>query len=334
MSIQLPLGDSPINGYQHHAFPLLISSLHPDFFQWFNCNYIQIYCNKDIESGLNFNFYDFPSLKSKSPFLGEMYIPKSLIERYVNPIKFLIDSLENNHYIVTFVDEFYIPERVAYQKYHYIHDILIYGYDNTRKIFNVAGYNNKRVLGTSEVEFLNFEKAFYSTLATGDLAKWADGMHLLQLKPENSYNFDLEIFIEFIEDYLSSSDTSYRLRMYENNNNKFIYGMDTYNSIIKYLMNIEDEIDIRFFHIFYEHKKCMFSRIRFLIDELGIHFNPLILEEYFDIERNALISRNLSLKYEIIRQEQVISKIIQIIREIKCKEDHALNLLVNDLKNT
>ncbi|ETT65448.1 hypothetical protein C173_20511 [Paenibacillus sp. FSL R7-277] len=324
---KLPLGESPIIGYQHHAYPLSISSLHPSFYDWFYCNYIQLYCNNDTPQ-FNLNFYEFSRLNPKSPLLEEMYLPKTFIFKYADPMRFLIDSISNDHYIVTFVDEFYIPNRSAYRKFHNVHDILLYGFDETKGVLDVAGFNAKMQYGYSQVNLRDFEQAFIDIKTSdGYLVRWANGMHLFQVKFEKSFHFNLKITIELMQDYLLSRNTSIRFRMYDDPSEN-IYGVDVYDSVVQYLRKSTDELDIRPLHIIYEHKKCMVSRLKYLLDTSTLDIPEYLINEYCKIEQDALKARNIGLKYQMNKNPVVLEHIVNVIEEVREREIRTLSEVI------
>ncbi|MEK5163596.1 hypothetical protein NYE69_14820 [Paenibacillus sp. FSL R5-0527] len=331
MSKILPLGESPIIGYQYHAYPLLISSLHPSFYEWFYSNYIQLECSP-LVSPLTFDFYTFEKLNSKSPFLGEMYFLKSMINKYTSPMQFIIDALADEHYIVSFVDEFYIPNRQAYQRFHNVHDIMIYGFDLTQKIFYVAGYKEDRKFGFTEVDFDHFEKALLIGASEGSLGQWADGMHLMKLKLDTSFTLNLNVLVDLMEDYVHSRNTSMRFRMIQDSK-KSIFGIDTFDYVLEYLRQYNGEkLDVRIFHTIYEHKKTMVSRIRYLRDVTGIEFTPALVNEFVELENNALIGRNLCLKYELSGVKQNVKRMAEIYKQIRTKERNLLEAAIHEIK--
>lgn len=330
---KLPLGHSPIIGYQHHAYPLSICSLHPSFEEWFYCNYIQLVCNP-TGNQLLMNFYEYGRINPKSPLLGEMYLPKTLIAQYINPMRFIEDAIRNGHYIVTFVDEFYIPGRYAYEKFHNVHDILVYGYDKLNHTLNVAGYDAHAQYQLAEVYSGDFEMAFNEIKTTsGALVKWADGIHLYQLKTDESFHIDIEIIVELMEDYLFSRDSSKRFAMYDNPVEQ-IYGMDVYDAVVLYLQSIKDEnIDIRIPHIIFEHKKCMVARLRYIKEKITLNLDAYLIDQYISIEQETLKARNLSLKYKMTNKPEYLGDIALLYEKVKKEETILLSKIITFLMN-
>ena len=58
------------------------------------------------------------------------------------------------------MDEFYLPGRTSYRRRHFLHSLLVHGYDRARSLFRVAGYLPNGEYGSSEVTFAELEAAF------------------------------------------------------------------------------------------------------------------------------------------------------------------------------
>lgn len=334
MRTVLPLGEPPIIGYQHHAFPLSISSLHPLFKEWFYSNYIQLVSFDNAGSNtLDYNFYEFQRLNAKSPFLGDMYIHKSMLSRYADLLQFTMDALDDGQYIITFVNEFYVPNRRFYKKNDFIHDILIYGYDSERQVLHTAGFNENFSYGRSEIGFKDFLPAFTRFADSKDrMIKWADGMHLYQLKPDNRFSFDPALVAELLEDYLDSRNTSNRFRMYQSPVNH-TFGLATYDHAVRYLETLDGEpVDMRIFHIMYEHKKVMAARFRYMAEEKGFALGVKAAKEYSALEEMALTNRNLSLKMLLKNDRKLLGGLKGNLRELQEEERKVLARLVPELK--
>ncbi|GFN29884.1 hypothetical protein [Paenibacillus xylaniclasticus] len=333
MSTILPLGETPINSFHHHAFPLLISALHPYFNDWFNCNYIQLYSKKSESESFAVNYYEFDRLGMKTPFIAECYTKRSIISKYVNPVQFVKDSISNNQYVMTFLDEYYLPDRWAYQKIHFIHDTLIYGFDDERGVVHIAGFDATRTFTFTEVDMRDFEQAYSTTeQGVGPIVIHADGIHSYELKLDRTYTFDLSIIIEMMEDYLYSRNTSERFRMYYDPVDH-IYGLNTYDSVIDYLTNSGNEmIDTKVLHVIYEHKKTMTSRLRYLQEEKGIAVDPWVIEQYSLIEELSFKTRASALKYEITMSPSLLSKMVDELRKMREMEQAVLERLIPQLK--
>ncbi len=321
----LPLGEPPIRGYLKFAYPLSIAVQHPDFPGWFACNYTQLTYRPDSYTALDFYHY-----KQVNPLLGEMYLPKSMILKYTSCISFIKDCLDDDHYIYTFLNEYYVPERRAFQKRDFIHDSMIVGYDMDKQVFYIMGYKADRTYEMTEISFDLFEKAFLDYQnKPGELAKWADGMHLYQLKRDQRFQFDVDICREMIEEYLHAQNSSLRYRMLQNEES-CAYGMDIYDHMAEHYRNHEYEFsDFRYFHILYEHKKAMTMRLHYLQQTQNASFDPQHLTQSEQLEKRALSLRNACLKYSLTPKQEPNEMIVSRLGEMKQWEREFLEQMVN-----
>lgn len=310
----------------------MISSMHPSFWGWFCCNYLQLRIRPN-ERPFKLHLYKFGENGYNTPFLEDLYLPKTLILRYVAPIPFLLDQLSDSRYVMTFVDEYYIPHRAAYRKFHHNHDILIYGFDRERKVFYVAGYNENRRFAFTEVGFSEFERALHIGVSEGALGKWTNGLHLWKLRLDGEFTPNLKTIAELMEDYLFSRNTSLRYRLYPDSSED-IFGIGTYSCILDYLSKItgKEDMDVRVFHTFYEHKKSMVIRLGRLKDVFGAAIEAETIEAFRSIEKQALIVRNLGLKYEFNGDKKAIDRMAGIVRQIRSEEERIWSLAVEQIK--
>ena len=70
-------------------------------------------------------------------------IPNDLIEEGIEMISFLKRMLDDGYAVRAVVDEFYIERRSAYRRYHFIHHVMIVGYQEEKAIFYVIGYTDR-----------------------------------------------------------------------------------------------------------------------------------------------------------------------------------------------
>lgn len=330
MNLKLPLLNSPVIGYQHHAFHLSVMAQHPDFHNWFYTNYIQLcYYAASSKSKPILDFYQH---NKNSPLIREMYMAKTMVTPYTSLLTFLKDRIDEGNYIVTFSNEYYIPRRRSYQKHHYVHDILIYGYDSKKDIFEIAGFNDKFSYETAEISSSLIEDALNEfDESTGFLKKWKDGIHLLKIDSEHNFQFDKINVFEQISEYLHSENSSERFRMYSSPTNN-IFGISVYEKIQEYLsLNEEGTADTKMFHILYEHKKIMLERLNFMI-KLGTTLSPHHILSYEQLKKQALVLRNLCLRAQITKDTSIYNRMIQILEIMKREEEVTMNGLICELK--
>lgn len=108
--------------------------LKKDLYPWFYENYINIYWVGN-ENSSYINFYDNHDDDSYGRFMEERYYKK--YNDYTNSaelIDSIIQNIDNDFYALIWIDKYYVPGVIEYNKYHFVHTVMIYGYDDTVKI--------------------------------------------------------------------------------------------------------------------------------------------------------------------------------------------------------
>ena len=325
MKNELPLVQSPIIGYQHHVYPLSILLNYNECLPWFYSNYIQLEANLTAGSAFNFVY----SWYNRNPwFCHEMLFLDTLTNNNINVLEFITNCIDLGKYVETSINHFYIPDSNFYKQKALIHDILIYGYDRSKKVIYTYGYLNNE-LKKSELTYDDFLQAFMNS---------GQNLHINLLKKTNdfSYAFDIQWVIDQIEDYVFSRNTYERFRMYRNPPCNSIFGLDTYKYLIDYLeaLNLKktDIYDIRHLQILYEHKKCMVKRIQYMI-EVNIRGNlDKYYKEYEKIRRSTYRIRTSFLKLKFSRNTNILEKAILELTQVSKIEKMILEELLFDLK--
>lgn len=325
---ELELNDKPpVSCYQHHAYALGILGCSEECAIWLCNYYVQlIYCP---DLGINsFNFL-VEFLTHQNAFICE-----SVNDDLINYLKLdkktiVKHAIDCNKYVWFCFDEYSIPDRALYQKKHFVHDCLLYGYNEEREEFKIFGYNNTGKCVTSVIKYDEFDRSKPSLIKT------------VQKNPEYEFVLDIRFIIESLEKYLNiREEFTLDLIAYQCNyfhvKNSFepcfcgMEAVERWKNMIVDEINMKEYIDLRPFSVFYEHKKIMCIRMSYIskkIQELQKY-----IEAVESIERNARILINLALKYNVDKKSITFQRIIKQIDEIVEKEKSILCVIVNILK--
>lgn len=324
MKKELPLGIPPIRCFLFDALPLSIISINDNYLPWLYSNYIQVCCRKNIldSNELFLQFYG-PDQAFCAPFLKKQYISWNVISKCnIDIINLIKENININYYYYGYVDDFYLPFRPSYNKYHEPHDIFIYGYDDNRKIFNVLGYANK-TFKTFEIQYGDFIKAFYNNIWDKEIYYWIDRIYLFQYNKTAEYDLDLLLIRELMEDYLYSKNTSEKYRRYTKPISDNIFGLQTYKAISEYynLLN-ENKVrcDNKVPYILLEHKRCMKSRLSYIMEKFKDSSFSQYVDEYIELEKKSNLLLDFSIKHKIKQNERNISNSLKLINEIEFSE--------------
>ncbi len=327
----LKLVEPPVKTYQFLAYPLSIILANKEAWPWFYSNFIQLYSTNKFNITIHNHgeFDNYPWLS-----VTEWENERFACERQL--IDSIIKSVENENYVYLFVDEFFIENTTAFQKDTYIHDILIHGYDDEKSIFYVSGFTKN---GTYSFYTVSFESIMKATLT--EKLTLHRKVTLLQYKKYRydnytylSYHFDLNNIVEQLEDYLYNRNSSLRFRMNQNPNN-FLYGIQVYNVLRKQIERAQhtNNMGVIPFHCIYEHKLIMRNRIQFLKEKLSVNLDIFLIWAN-ELLNATLIIRNLTLKYEITNDKDVLTAIKKNIEEVEPKEYRLIVRLIQKLKES
>ncbi|WP_339255930.1 hypothetical protein MKZ12_17985 [Paenibacillus sp. FSL R5-0713] len=299
VKIELPIQDTIINTFNVYGSISSIISNNKKCFPWFYNNFIQIRYVYDWDT---FFFDNHHLLLDNCPWLNHHIVPRFVIEsKWDSIVDFIVDSIKLGHYVYLYVDRYFISTSKAYLKWSHVHEIFIYGFNSESKKFLIAD-------NLSDGKYVQTECTF-EEIAQGHNAIEVSNhfflnIHLLSKKEEEEYTLNLPQIILSIENYLNSVitlDVSFK--------EKTLFGQNAILFSVDKMIKDENKLlDKRAFHLFLEHKKLMLSRINYLI-----HVNELkyehVSESYKDILRRFEIIKNLSLRYNITKDRDVLFRI-------------------------
>lgn len=297
---------------------------------WFAMNYIQLYYTKDSnESMVHVDYRMFASRRFRldstyaSHFVDTNFVPPNeAIETHSNIPSFIQWCLQHKYYVAVHLDEYYIPERLNYQRKHFKHYNLIYGYNASTKEYHILGYKVRLV--DSKVSQEQLDEA---------ITNECDYITYKLIKNKDEYSFDLEYFIQSLEDYVYSRNTSKRFANIEMKS-LGIYGID----IIKDLCTNPDSLkllieDDCISYIIFEHCKLMMQRFDYLenISLLGDSVTEL-REKCNHMYSCSVILKNLIVKYRLIGSLEL--EIIECTRDLYQAEADFYISLIEQLKKS
>jgi hypothetical protein len=343
MEFNLPMKFPVITCYPNHANLLSVISRNENYVHWFFNNYIQLFVDKnDLKRNyLRIDFFTNDPWMT-CPWIHSQKISRSIIEKMhkTSIIDFFIESLMDNCYIYVIVDTFYVSKYQSfYNQDHQVHDLFIYGFNSEKKVFYAADNFLEGKYSYEAIPFSEIEEA-YNQVKDLDLEDWLEGVQLLSYREKNifwglnhDYKFDTTKLEYELKDYLSSYKT---VKRYFNPYYQWMiyasdlgFGVDIYTVLNDYLMNVEDVSDKRPFYVFWEHKKVMLMRIKYLEENLFI--NTILSDAYSEIEQSAKLLNNLYLKYIIRNDMNLRLRIIENLELIKNREVELLSLLLRSL---
>lgn len=334
LSRKLPLAESPIIGYLHHAYILSIIGTDDRYLPWYYSNYIQLRFDRSTEDWRHtdyFNFYNYDFAVDQIPALETNRIPYDLLDAAVpDALSFFIHAIDNGYYLYLFTDQFYIPEHPYYRRTHFVHDMFLYGYDQETELFYTRGFDRQNMYRDYTIPFADFMDSY--RFAEMELRE-KQCVYLLRKRDEIPYPFNAALVADLLEEYLSSVDSSYRLAT-SRPSRDFAYGVETYGSLHGMLNLIREEghADIRPFHLLWEHKKCMLARIRYMEEQGYLPAEDGLSAAYAKVEESSQAIRYLLMKYSFTQQDGELAKIGRRLDEMADNERSVLGKMLGRLR--
>ena len=302
-----------------------------DVLPWHYNNFINIYYH---QSYYFYFFLDGTITSNNCPWLDINVVDYGSLKNIFNNrfTDFVISCIDQERYVMLYVDIFYVPGTYAYMNLHETHTICIYGYDTKRKVFHVAEnlFNNGK-FGTAECSFDNLVTSFEKVcLMPKYFGESKDKIFIYKPCDYKHFYFDVLQVRSQLEDYLLSRHVlcmEYKnidKTPFENITDKSqhpnIYGLKT---IEFFLENIDERLvlddghfDYRPLHLFYEQKMLMSMRLKYM--ESNNHgITTKLCQSFDELRDKSLIIRNQALKYNATRNRNSIAQNRILIDKIK-----------------
>ncbi len=291
--LSLPLCKPSVISYLHHANPLAIIETRREARDYLVNDFIQLVGRPQhqngVAPGLNVDFYSHDGMYPRYPLLSQSWLSGTTL-RCLGPdlIGQIIALLEQGHYVEALLDEFYVPNRIAYQRMHYLHQNLIYGYDRDAAVFYTQGFDAQWAFVTMRLGFDEVKNSFVEGSGLA-LFRWHGhtdfGRHL---------RYSPARIRTSLSDYLARR-TSFL--SYQPDNVR--YGQDCY-AVAQDLLRQQhgEQIDIRPWCVFHEHKQKLLQLARYL-QERELPVETALLADLGTLADDFLTLRNYILEAKL-----------------------------------
>lgn len=295
----LPLGHPPISAYLFHAYPLSILAQEDRYLPWFYNSHIQLFSFP----GEELKFYTHPFSTQHEirhvyhqacPLLDVQSIDReTCIASPGEFVRWIRNRIDQHYYVQVDVDFYDLPNKPHYQRSHFIHEVLISGYDPVKQVFLTSGYDQKGNYTVEPLSFAIMKKALawskedhLQKIADSGQAMppWFDAamedrprVFLYKYLREQTPLLDIASIAEQVADYLSGRNTAERYRLLARPRVGGVWGIGIYDVLkqnIKTLAPDNAPFTPIIWRILWEHKKCMLGRLC-LLEARQISTNPL-----------------------------------------------------------
>lgn len=258
---------SPVTVYPNVAYPLMIILNEPHLKEWYYEHFINIYAQCWDNTLFRIDFLD------SSRYFGDVLECCSLtIEdaKNVEIVDYIIDSIDRGFCLNVFaVDEYYLSNSNVYNKEHFIHETLIYGYDQEQKVINVVGYDQNDTFSKFTYKMEEFVEAFNAAINNAPYYL-VDALHLLKIRHFFcDYVFSYDNFVNELEKYVYSIPDYKKKYFSLASEDVTTYGNSVYDEMIecldKKINNItNNNVLYLCFHFMYEHKAMLLERLKYI----------------------------------------------------------------------
>ncbi|MEK5034056.1 hypothetical protein MKY96_21575 [Paenibacillus sp. FSL R7-0302] len=289
---------------------------------WIYSNFIQIRYVIDWDVYF-FDNHDF--LIDICPYINKSTLDRSLITQWTSFKDFIIHAIDNDFYVWCHLDRFYIPGYDEYLKQSNFHETLIYGYDINE---NTVYFSDNMADGAFKNSTCSFE---IIEAANKEVYRERNFISRVILLKKNNKTDNYTINREYIIDGLQRLLFSKRSFDLINNEVLCIYGLDVYHHLSSRITNRKEDLpklDIRVFHLLWEHKKLMVMRLEYL-NQISCLVNAQdLVKESKALDVKSYITRNMVLKYNMKPNKDSLESINRELISIRNNEQILLERIL------
>ncbi len=295
---------------------------------WFYNHFIQAsFYNDYAKKSVGHRYCIYPAIEMRP---GQIAAGKYITETHVDldVVNMKAGSLYEN--IKLFIDKGYYVSCIAdvskikgtrYEERSFLlHEVMIFGYDDTLRTLDIVDFDNRQTINRIKIAAEDLSAAFTSP---GLLALFRDNVNnsvILYRRKKAEFTFDLDLVMEMLRDYLDSYNSSRRYSLLLPCDDHSTWGIETYGKIIEYVKCQDEQLDLRLFHAFFEHKKLMFERFQFMKRKGIYDAKDEILRGMEENMEGAEAVKMQAMKYNITGQKKAAEHIIDNLNEIKNRE--------------
>lgn len=300
----------PIKTYPGYAFVLSLIFANSDrYFPWLLNHYIHVLGN---DTGTRYEF--MPA----DPF----YVSEGVMEYMTTSIfpDMLCDNrsfydivtamLREGFGMMCWMNERYIPNRLAYQRYDFVHDNMIVGYNDKERSFLILGYAPS---GQYISSLVPVDQIALSLTNGNDSA-----VALNFIRPNSDFlpAFCRDTVDDKIRHYLESTSIGemgysefYGERQWET-------GIAATQKLASFPVQKTGYYDIRLFSFLKDRVTLMHQRAKYMMDNGYIPYDEMLSSDLLRTVKLANNAHLLAIKYNVLRQEHCVSTIQGSVEQI------------------
>lgn len=301
------------------------------YYDWLYTNYFQIFGTIEHPM-IHLDYFLVGEKNGSFHYLNQLLDFRFDDTRYLKELRlgiqeYCIAMLNANYYVAVYLDEYYVKNRNANQKRHFIHQNMLYGYEGGK--FYMMGYGRNNILDFSTIS----EDELY--LAYTERAR-KEVIKLIRYNPNSrTYHFDTEVFARGLQEFLDGSNSSMH---YAN----MVPALESNYGIRNYELYLKDTAygklflgDTRLSYLIFEHKVLMIRRIEFLKERRLISEEAAKYAQAIAVGTKEMAEecKNLVIKYKFVKDKrQVEAEVMNRLVDIREQDRTLCTYLSNEMK--
>lgn len=324
-TVELHVDKKPlVRNFLRHAFPLsILGASRKD-----KVEMLVLYDYIDVIFRPWYHLFDYDNaLYDSWSTLTCSKMPREILKaNRLNILDCIINGLNSGYYCDLWVDVFYIPGKFGFNKNHFTHNLLVYGYDKERDLFKTLTYSEGQYVEL-EVESLNIARSCSTDyFNTANFIKINKESPIVYLKSE---------LLKRLKNYMHSQynySLSGKYNSYDVNQFCNRLACEHFPEYVTATARKDKCVFPVALYGFLEHKKCMGWRLKYMIQKEGIE-DDIINDFEKKAEQLCELGRNLGIKFNLTNNEHTLLKLNDVLLSLNEQEKIALSRLFELLEN-
>jgi hypothetical protein len=307
-----------------------------DVLPWFCDHYIQLVVkSKDYASDWA-NFYDGIFIANIEPIHSCSFCMYQRVDKTVRNksftefTEFIETQINHGYYIETWLDQYFISCSNCYNKSHFMHSNFIYGYDNDKKVVYVSDFFKHGMYKSEVVSYEEINQSYTLEYQIGNIPSWFLWIRLYKYVGYQ-YKLNKDLLLLGLNNYINCKDSFNRFDNASVTYDPVYFGLDYYNLLIEHCYSVKYNLDIRAFHVLYDHKIAMLIRLEYLNEERLINNYHKLKQKCENLLNETLKMQNMALKYKVNKNDTILIKIISTCRSLYNMDYDITNELISNI---
>ena len=241
---------------------------------------------------------------------------------------YIVDNICNGRYLEIWLNEYYVEGMKAFNKREFIHESLVYGFDDKNNKINLMSFREgKPILIDVPIDVVEraWENAYDNNYIIRSLEFCPD---------ESGYSIDIAHIGKLLQEYLTGRNSSQDFG-YIAQRDEGVFGYKIYDEILSDVDNKTIFLkDRRIAFFIKEHKECMLFRMEFLHEygALSKEIYPYLIDAMSDIVKKANLILSLVIKNSLKGEKEIQKRIWKYIGELRDLEEKCYQVLIGELE--